>query len=178
VGEAYKNEKKNYFTIKSQNRAFYWSRVAIGIIIAGAAYILIFIVFALIGFTYDSTPGIPIIGNPKALMLYKITYATFPFLFTALYFHFVFMYRKHRVFDILTAVMFAWVAEKLVILGLSSMIYNIRMSDISLLLYRISQGGDQTAPWFTTDYVFISLLNCVILGLLASIRKKSINKNN
>jgi hypothetical protein len=154
---------------------YFWIRAVVSLLIAGAAYLVSALVLALVGFTYDAIPGIPIIGNPRALLLYKVVLFVVPFVLTALYLRSVFRNRKKRTFETILALLLIWVAEKLAILGISSMIYGLAIWDLPQLMHRISSGGDQSAPWFTWDYVFLTLAGCVILGLLAS-KTRSINR--
>jgi len=163
---------------KSNQKGFFWRKAIAGVLIAGLAYIFSFLVLGLLGFTYDSRPGIPVIGSKSALLLFKIVLIVLPFTAGALYYRAVFRLRKHRLIETLTAMLLIWLTEKVAILALSSMIYSIGIWDLPGLMYRISRGGDQAAPWFTVDYIFFSFVGCIIFGLLASKRKKLLIKPN
>jgi hypothetical protein len=155
----------------AQKQGYFWSRILIGCVIIGAAYILSAVVLACVGFTYDKIPGIPIIGNPAALALFKIVLFAIPFTLGALYFRKAFRYGKHRMLAVTAGLLFGWTAEKLAIMGISSLIYGIAVWNLPELMYRISEGGDQSAPWFTADYILLSLIGSILLGVVFSIAK-------
>lgn len=71
-------------------KGFFWRKAAIGILIAALTYILSCIVLGQLGFTYDSRPGFPIIGNKSALLLFKTVLIVLPFTAGALYYRRVF----------------------------------------------------------------------------------------
>ena len=158
--------------LRAQSPGYFWSRICAGIVIIGLAYILTFVGQGLAGFTYDATPGIPIIGNPSALLFIKTIFFVIPFSIGALFYRRAFRYRKHRAVAVTSGLLLAWAAEKLAILGLSAMIYSMPIWQLKPLLYRISAGGDQSAPWFTADYILLTLAGCIVLGLLASLGKR------
>jgi hypothetical protein len=165
-------DKQGNLLSKYNRKGYFWRKTVIGILISGLTYIFSFVVLGLFGFTYDSRPGIPIIGNYSALLIFKIVLIVLPFTVGALYFRTAFRLRKHRVIETLTAMLLIWLTEKVAILAISSMIYSIGIWDLPRLMFRISHGGDQSAPWFTVDYIFFSFIGCMIFGLLASKRKK------
>lgn len=166
-------DKAADFPARSLGKGFFWPLTLLGVLIVGTAYILSSVGLAIAGYTYDNGNGTPIIGNPEALLLFKIILFTIPFFIGALYFRYVFRYSKHRPISVISALLIAWAAEKLAILGISSMIYSIGIWDFPQLMYRISAGGDQSAPWFTLDYVLFTLAGCIVLGLLASLGKRA-----
>lgn len=149
---------------------YFWSRATVCCLLAGALYLLSFNALAIIGnYTYDARPGTPIIGNPAALLLFGIVLFFIPFTLSALYLRRAYHHRPHRAIDITLALLIIWLGEKLAILSISALIYKIPLWKISDLMYRVNAGGDQSAPWFTMNYILLTLVGTIALGLLAGL---------
>lgn len=54
------------------SRGYYFSRVLIGCSLVAITYVALLFILAAAGYTYDARPGIPIVGNPKALLLFGL----------------------------------------------------------------------------------------------------------
>jgi hypothetical protein len=156
----------------SSRRGYYFWHVLLGCLLMAITYIASFCFLAGAGYTYDARPGTPIIGNPKALILFGCVLFTVPFGVGILYFRKAFRYRHDRSTAITSALLFAWAGEKAVILGLSSLIYDVSMWRLPELMNRISGGGDQTAPWFTVKYMLATMTGCIVLGLVSGFEKQ------
>lgn len=154
------------------SRAYYFRNVLIGCALMAITYVASLCFLAAAGYTYDTRPGIPIVGNPKVLLLYGCVLFTVPFGVGALYFRKAFRYRRNRPAAITSALLFAWAGEKAVILGLSSLVYDVSIWRLPELIKRISGGGDPTAPWFTVKYILATLVGCVVIGLVSGFEKQ------
>ena len=158
--------------VVSSRGRYYFRHVLIGCFLMAIAYVASFCLLAGAGYTYDARPGTPIIGNPKALLLFGCVLFTVPFGAGTLYFRKVFKYRQDRSTAITSALLFAWAGEKAAILGLSSLIYDVSIWRLPELITRISAGGDQTAPWFTVKYILATMIGCVVLGLVSGFERQ------
>ncbi len=157
--------------VVSSRGGYYFARVLIGCSLMALAYVVSFGFLAAAGYTYDARPGIPIVGNPRALRLFALVLFAVPFGVGTLYFRTAFKYRRDRPVAITSALLFAWTGEKAAILGLSSLIYDISIWRLPELMNRISGGGDPTAPWFTVRYILATMIGCIALGLVSGFRK-------
>jgi len=149
----------------------YFRHVLIGCSLMAITYVASLCLLAAAGYTYDARPGTPIIGNPKALLLFGSVLFTVPFGVGALYFRKAFRYRRDRSAAITSALLIAWAGEKAVILGISSLIYDVSIWRLPELISRISGGGDPTAPWFTAKYILATMIGCIVLGIASGFRK-------
>ena len=68
---------------------------------------------------------------------------------------------------VLSQLALAWLGQLCLLLLMGSLLYNIPLYQPTPLLARISGGGDPIAPWFTPDYLLLTLAGCGLLGLLA-----------
>lgn len=68
---------------------------------------------------------------------------------------------------VLSQLALAWLGQLCLLLLIGSLLYNIPLYQPIPLLARISGGGDPIAPWFTPDYLLLTLAGCGLLGLLA-----------
>ncbi|MGI6643564.1 MAG: permease prefix domain 1-containing protein [Bacillota bacterium] len=158
--------------VVSSRRGYYFWHVLIGCLLMAITYVASLCCLAAAGYTYDARPGTPIIGNPKALLLFRCILFIVPFGVGALYFRKAFRYRPDRSVAITSALLFAWAGEKAAILGLSSLIYDVSIWRLPELIDRISGGGDQTAPWFTVKYILATMIGCIVLGLVSDFEKR------
>ena len=157
--------------VKCANLGYFWRVVITGSFLIGISYILSFVVLGLLGFTYDAQleqRSIPIIGNTAALIVFGLILFIVPFSIGAIYFSKAFKYRANQLSDIMLGLSFAWVGEKLAVLSISAFIYDMKIWQFQELLYRISGGGDNTAPYFTMEYILLTLLGCIILSFVSS----------
>lgn len=149
---------------------YYGKRMLLGCVLSGFIYILAdIIVFGVNDYTYDATPGVPIIGNPEAIQLIQRVLFIVPFVIATIYFRIVFRKTRWRFLTITLCLLTVWAAEKLAIMGISSLIYGIGIWRFSDLLYRISDGGDQSAPWFTLTYIQLTFMGCLLLSLISEL---------
>lgn len=165
--------------LRCQGRIYGLSRVLLGACLIGALYILIYIVSGtVLGVTYDAVvthtvfgrvDAIPLLGaDPTPKRVLAAALFLFPFGAGALWLRRAFRFRTRPLGPIAAGLLLAWGGEKLAILSISALLYNLPLWDLSALMYRINAGGDQSAPWFTVPYIAATLAGTLLLVLLAA----------
>lgn len=143
-------------------RSILWTMTAGWCWMAGG-YILVVFLLGLAGFGYDSGAH-PIQNHPGRLLVYAGMLFLIPFFTGALRLSQGFPPSWYRDKLVTVGLLAGWLAEKAVVMVLSSWIYGIPLWRASELLARIHGGGDPTAPWFTPTYILGTLVGCLLLG--------------
>lgn len=140
-------------------------KILMGWFIITVTYLAVFVVF---GFfvSYDSSAGVtsfwkspylkPVLGALLTLIPYTIA---------GVYCGKVL--KENYIINSLIVSLVPSIGDKVVIYLFSALIYNINPLLVSDIMYRISSGGDQTAPFFTYGYIMLSALfgNLICVGL-------------
>jgi hypothetical protein len=113
-----KDYKAACLHVVSSRRGYYFWCVLMGCSLMAITYVASLCFLAAAGYTYDAHPGTPIMGNPKALLLFGCVLFTVPFGVGHLYFRKAFRYRRDRSAAITSALLFAWTGEKVLPLTL------------------------------------------------------------
>ena len=152
-------------------------RMVWGCLLAGICYLLAAGILGALGYTYDQVyldrTSLPMIGHPDRCTVFgAATYLAGALAETG-FLRRLFRRERHRRIWVTLGLLLAWTFEKTAILLLSAAIYDMSPFPLGDLVLRISQGGDQTAPWFSGAYLLWTLAACLTLGLVLGGKDRS-----
>ena len=149
------------------------ARLLNGCFLAGFGCFLALGLLNSLGFTYDQVfPGrrsLPLLGgDPRWKLIFGAVLFLGETLPNLVYLLFSFRRSRRRRAYVTLGLLLAWGLEKASILLLSAGICGMSPLKLSLLLARVSSGGDTTAPWLTPLYLLGTLAASVLIGLVFS----------
>ena len=169
--------------LRSQGRTYCLRRIFLGACLMGALYIawsltLEQIIPALDGYS-KATAGLSHLGGlvspledlaayERAVALTGLLYQL-PFLLGAFWLRWAFRFRARPLRPIAAGLLLAWGGEKLAILSISALIYQMPLWDLAPLIQRIHGSAiDVAVAFFTVPYILWTLGFVLLLALLAA----------
>lgn len=122
------------------------------------------LLLAAAGFSNDSG-AFPLYGHPERIAFTGAVLAVFPTLVSGWYLSGVLRFHPRPVRMNCVCLGLIWLVTCLEQLGLSALAYAIPVWNVGELFERIAGGADPTFPWFTTLYVGLGLMWCLLVGI-------------